>query len=175
MISRLFGGFAASLIFSSMAAASLCEKHPIYCHIKNLRPSLPNRAAMELSNHIFRNARRFHINPRVAVAIAYQENRFRDTVVKHYRHGKLVSVDVGVWQLSVRTIGNYNKQFNWNIDRLRLEWDLDYQTAVAFRIMRRKQRICSKRGWAVGSEWSCYHSFTRKHRMEYERDVKRWL
>jgi hypothetical protein len=73
----------ASLLFfafSDFACAKSrinCDKHPIYCQIKKNHPKLDRKYAMKLSNIIYKKVRKYHIPPRIFVAILMQESRYQ--------------------------------------------------------------------------------------------------
>lgn len=162
------------LFFISITAEAKvnCDRHPIYCQMVKLKPSINRTFAMELSNYIYKYSRRYNTDPMVSVAIAMQESSLtnidRMGSLIDTKSGKVVKgvTDVGVFQLHVDTIQNYKEQLGWDIDFQRLRTDVEYQTFWHVRTLKRKIRICSidkyRERYSVehGNEWSCYHSFT---------------
>jgi hypothetical protein len=53
-----------------------CEKHPIYCQIKNNKSSLENEYAMKLSNIIYKMHKKYKIPVRIFTAILMQESSY---------------------------------------------------------------------------------------------------
>jgi len=170
-IKLLFLPFILGLSFNVEAKVD-CNRHPIYCQMVKLKPSINRTFAMELSNYIYKYSRKYGTDPMISVAIAMQESSLtnidRKGALIETKSGKLVKgvTDVGVFQIHVGTIQNYKKQLGWNIDLQRLRTDVEYQTVWHIKILKRKIRICSRykyrKRYSIekGNEWSCYHSFT---------------
>jgi len=163
-----------------------CEKHPIFCDILTVKPSINRSYAMELSNYINKWSSYYGTNPKHSVAIAMQESSLinqdrKGTVIT--KEGKKVRgvTDVGVFQIHIETIANMNERLNWEIDFQRLRSDIEYQTQIHTRVLRRKIKICSSAKYKKklkvksGREWACYHSFTPKKRAIYFKDVSEHL
>lgn len=159
-----------------------CNRHKIFCDILTVKPSINRSYAMELSNYIYKWSKYYGTDSKLSVAIAMQEssliNRDRKGIVLT-EDGKRVRgvTDVGVFQLHIDTIDNLNKTLKWDIDFRRLRSDVEYQTQIHTRLLRRKIAICESDRYKVklkvkdGNEWSCYHSFTYRRRQTYIRDV----
>ncbi len=175
------------LLFANIAMASpKCDNasfarvHKIFCRIKVLQPKIADREAMVLSNHLYRYSRKFKMNPFLSVAISMQEmslrmrNRYTNVLLDDNR---IVSgiTDIGYFQISVGTARDYK------LDIERLKTDVEYQVATHFKILKDKIKVCSKPkyrkrlGIKHGDEWTCYHSFNKKHRLSYKRLVERYL
>lgn len=159
-----------------------CLKSPVYCKILKLKPTINKQFAAQLSLYISKYAKKFGFDPTISVAIAMQESTFENknrmgTILKD---GKFVrgATDVGVFQIHIHTLANLNAEGN-QIDLKRLETDVEYQTYWHARILQTKIKTCkSQRAElkvGVGSEWSCYHSFTYDRRKVYLKDVSRHL
>lgn len=165
---------ATAIAVSGSASGVDCSVHKIYCRLVDLQPDINVTFAMELSNKLYRYSRRYGTDPMVSVAIGMQESSLRnidryETVIDSKgRYVRGVS-DIGVFQLHVATIANLE------LDPTRLRNDLDYQVEQHVKLLRRKIRVCSAKGWAKGAEWSCYHSYSRSNRKHYENLVRRYL
>lgn len=160
-----------------------CAKHPIYCNIVKLRPSINRTFAMELANYIYKYSQQFGTSAAHSVAIAMQES----SLINQDRLGAVLSktgkvvhgvTDVGVFQLHIDTIDNM-RQKGWDIDFDRLRSDVEYQTYWHVRLLKEKITVCTKNRISLavpeGEEWSCYHSYTPKHRTNYAALVSRHL
>jgi hypothetical protein len=92
------------------------------------------------------------------------------------KDGELVfgTTDVGVFQIHIHTLANLKAE-GQDIDVVRLNTDVEYQTYWHAKILKSKIQTCkSKRvklNVTKGSEWSCYHSFTLAERKIYLNDV----
>lgn len=168
----------AMLAISFPAQAKIsCEKgnkHPLFCEIKKLQPSIDDNFGMELSNLINKYAKIYGINPYISIAIIRQESGFimpartQDVLVKINDKYQMVKgvTDLSIFQFNIATIKNYN------LDIERLQTDLEYATQQHFKLLKEKINTCS----ALGSEaWSCYHSMNTDRRLEYVKAVSRWL
>jgi len=159
---------------SSYSFAVDCSLHKIYCRIVELKPGVNKSFAMELSNYLYAASKHYGTNPMISVAIAMQESslrnidRYETVLTSKGRYVKGVT-DIGVFQFHVTTIKNLN------IDAPRLRSDLRYATWQHVKLLARKQRICERKKWAEGVEWSCYHSYTKKHRRAYVEKVGKYL
>lgn len=173
------------LFFISMTASAYvnCNKHPIYCKIKTLRPTMNPKEAMDLSNIISTQARKYNGNPLLAVAIGMQETG----LIKRHRTQKIIQfyqecdesnnecieawrvikgvTDVCMFQFHVDTILSHN------INPIKLKNDINYCISWHFRLMNEKKRLCKH----LDQPWSCYHSNTEKYRKQYIKDVGRFL
>jgi len=150
-----------------------CKRHPIYCKIVELRPDIDRRFAMELSNYIHKASKHFKTDPMVSVAIAMQESAIRNI----NRHDAVITPtltyvegvsDIGIFQIHVNTVKYYNINPDW------LMHDIQYQVWQHTKILRKKMDTCKTKGWEQGSEWVCYHSYTKKHRAVYKKLVNRY-
>lgn len=61
---------------SNVFAKVNCEKHPIYCQIKNNKPGIEKKYAMKLSNLIYKMHKKHHIPTRIFTAILMQESGY---------------------------------------------------------------------------------------------------
>lgn len=159
-----------------------CKKSPVFCKILKLKPEINKQFAAELSLYITRYSKKFGFDPNISVAIAMQESSLenKNRIGTILKDGKFVNgiTDVGVFQIHIRTLANLNKE-GYAIDTKRLENDVEYQTYWHAFILKNKIKTCknerSKLKVSVGSEWSCYHSFTLEQRKVYLKDVSRHL
>lgn len=165
------------------AAGPNCSKAPVYCDILKLKPSVDKQFARTLSDSIARYSRRFHIDPRISVAIAMQESSFQNvnrlgTVLTKRNHVVHGVTDIGVFQIHIETISNLNYQGR-TIDMERLKTDVDYQAFWHAKILKSKINVCraqrEKLDVEEGAEWSCYHSFTKEQRQVYVDFVEPYL
>ena len=172
------------LLSNSYAKEVDCEKNKVYCRIIEVSPSTDKNFAMQLSNYIHKYSKQFGTDPMISVAIAMQESSFRNIDKQGsilLSNGRVVRghTDLGVFQIHINTIENLKKEANWNIDYFKLRNDVEYQTYWHIRILKRKIETCEKMKDKLnienGNEWSCYHSYTYKHRIKYVNDVNRYL
>jgi len=159
-----------------------CSEHRVYCKIKELRPKIDDKRAMQLSNILYGYAKKYGGDPILAVAIGMQETSLREKDRKQnsieffrtcsggrcYEDWRVISTitDVCMFQFHVDTIVNYG------MDPIRLRDDLSYCVEWHFKLMSQKIKECKD---LRGEAWSCYHSRTKKHREMYIRDVERYL
>lgn len=162
MISTLF----LALTVSAQAAVD-CKAHPIYCHIKRLRPGMPQAKAMRLSNRIYKAARAYRVNPQYSVAIIMGESGFRTTVAKVVHTNG--AVDYGFVQITRHTARAYD------LDPERVMFDEKYQIWGHMLILADKMRICKGLDVPKPERWSCYHSFTPQKRQRYYERVRKYL
>ena len=172
-------------MFSGLAQARPvdCSKHKIYCAISDLQPKVDKTFAMELSNLIYREAKKAKIDPMISVAIAMQEtslkhrlNRKQRVIVEKIvvncdssekcvpvKKYEIVSgyTDMGLFQFHVDTITAYKLDLN------KLE-NLEYVVKSHFKILKDKIKQCKRFGKQA---WTCYHSSTPKYRNRYYNDV----
>jgi len=159
-----------------------CNKHKIYCKIKSLKPKMPYKEAMNLSNVVNRHSKGKGDNPMLAIAIAMQETGLR----KISRSQKIIQfseecgregcletwavvkgvTDVCMFQFHVQTILNYD------IDPIKLKNDINYCVTWHFKLMRIKKKQCKSLG---SKSWSCYHSSSKVLREQYVELVERYL
>lgn len=163
------------LFFFSTSAYSVdCEKHKVYCHIKRVAPHIKKDRAMKLSNLIYYYANKYKQDPHISVAIARQENAFRNS----HRKGKVVvftdksyevirgNTDLCMYQIHINTA--INMGFNiW-----KLHSDLHYCIETHFKILTKKRKICKS---IEPYAWACYHSFTPSIREAYRKKVEEYL
>jgi len=156
-----------------------CRKHKIYCKIKSLKPNMPYKKAMHLSNLMYKSARKYKIkNVILSVAIAMQEtslrniNRRQTVIVFEKKDGvetfKYVkgSSDIGLFQFHAETIRRYK------LDAVKLKNDIAYSVDQHFMLMKKKLKQCK---YLKEEAWTCYHSRTPVFRKRYKEDVERHL
>lgn len=162
-----FIGILIALSVPMASVAASCDKHPINCHIRTLRSDLDPADSMRLSNVLHEVAAHYKLDPKVLVAVLYQESRIDESIAMVvHKNG---SIDLGLAQINKRTAKDYG------LDITKLMADSTYSLWAMGLIMRRKVNVCKRLGRAKGTEWSCYHSYTTKHRRVYERQVRRFL
>ena len=171
------------LSFASVATATDCNTHKIYCRIVKLQPKIDKDRAMRVSNAIYKSSQEFKIDPMISVAILFQENRFRSQHtwktkidVKEDCHKYTCTVittetkdlfDIGIAQININTAHWYG----FDVDRL-VNYDVEYAIHAHFKILKDKIEQCDHLG---KDAWSCYHSTTQKFRVKYITDVGRYL
>lgn len=165
-------------MLSTTAYAKIdCNKHPIYCHIKKLRPDMKYKKAMSLSNLFYKYARKHGIkNPIRSVAMAMQEtslrsiSRSQNVIVFNKDVTKYEIVrgysDICMFQFHVNTITSYK------LDPIELKKDINYCVEQHFVLLKKKMRYCKH---LESEAWTCYHSATPKLRKRYKEDVERYL
>lgn len=174
---------ALALTASYTAYAKDCNTHKVYCRILKLTPKIDKDRAMKLSNLIYREAKKYDIDPMISVAILKQENRFRDVhtyetsrdVIEECYETSCVKrvnelhevVDIGVAQINVKT-AVYN---GFDLDRL-YSHDLEYAIECHMFLLNKKMKLCKELGEEA---WSCYHSKTPQFRTKYVEMVSRFL
>lgn len=175
-----------SLVFLTFPAYAKpnCDNnttHPVYCHIIDLKPSIDTTFAMQLSNYISKYSKIYKTDPHRTVAIAMQENSFRNTspnkefltkttICQHNNPQQCVDQysiaegiqDIGLYQLNIGTIKGFN------FDPIRVMNDLEYATECHFKILKNKMNKCSH---LKEDSWTCYHSTTEKFRLKYKEMV----
>lgn len=175
------------LIFSGICMADVawgidCNKHKVFCKIKELRPDIDTEFALALSNTIYKKAKKFGIDPMISVAIAMQESSLRNInresygVIKNCTNPEAVDTmdckprkvitDIGIFQINTASV------FHYDLDIEKLLTEIDYQVMAHFKILKDKMKICAH---LDNEAWTCYHSTTTKHRLEYLKLVKRYL
>ena len=84
-----------------------------------------------------------------------------DDTIKCTETAKIVKAktDLGLFQIHVKTIQNYN------LDPLKLKNNLEYMFDSHFKILKDKINACKNKK----NPWTCYHSFNQKPRKEYEK------
>lgn len=144
-----------------------CDVHRIYCAIVKLNPTINRAKAMKASNVLYKAAKHYKIDPMTSVGIIQQESGWdMGLAVVAHTNG---AVDLGVAQINVKTA----KDFGLSVPKLAV--DPVYSLWAHAKILRHKVKVCRSKGWASGSEWSCYHSYSKNHRKRYERKAARWL
>lgn len=155
-----------------------CEKHPIYCKVKSLKPKMSHKRAMHLSNLMYKSARKYKVKDVLrSVAIAMQETTLRNinrqqTIIVFYFENKVEkfkyvrgSSDIGTFQFHANTIKRYN------MDAVKLKNNIEYSVDQHFLLMSKKLKYCKHLG---KDAWTCYHSRTPVFRKRYKEDVERY-
>jgi hypothetical protein len=133
----------------------LASKDPIYSAILTINPKVDKELAMELSNYLSRYSKKYGTNPYRSVAIIAQESMFRNVST---------DIDIGIFQFNLYTIKAYK------IDKLRLEFDLEYATHEHIKLLAKKKEYCKDKT----DSWACYHSSIERHRQTYIGLVNRY-
>jgi len=170
------------VMISSTAYSVDCKKHKVYCKVIELRPNIDKKWAMKFSNIIYKKAVKYQLDPIRSVCIGMQESSLRlidreqnilvfkkecneiGMCTEEARMVKGIS-DVSVWMFHVDTIVAYNK------DPILLRTDLEYATDFHFSLLKKKMNLCKNLG---KDAWTCYHSKTEKHRLNYKNLVNRF-
>lgn len=172
---RILLSLITLLFLTTSAHAKVnCAKNPLFCTMRSLNPSIDPKWGMQLSNYIHKYSKRYRVDPYISLAIAMQEsslvdrNRHQSVLIKD-EAGNYVKIegisDIGVWQLHVNTVENYN------FDAKRVMTDLKYATKCHFIILSKKMRKCKRLG---KDSWTCYHSSTKHHRLNYKARVMKY-
>ncbi len=153
-----------------------CNNHKLYCAIIKLRPDMRKDWAMELSNAVYANSKKYGLDPYRSLAIGMQEsslkriNRKQEMVVlkENCDENEVCEAsyeivegytDISLWQFHVKTIKAHN------MDLVRLATDINYSTELHFRLLKQKIKDCA---YLSDEAWTCYHSATEKHRKLYK-------
>lgn len=170
------------VLFTTSAFAEVdCERHKIYCHIRELKPNMNSSYAMALSNKFYKYSKKHNGDPRLAVAIAMQETSIRNID----RQQSIIIFSENCDHLSCETIWKIKKgvsdvcmfQFHvntiltYNIDPVRLKEDIDYCIEWHYKLMNKKKKYCKD----FKKPWACYHSKTKIYREQYIKLVERYL
>lgn len=169
-------------MFASMTANAEtdCKLHPLYCTVIKLQPKVDKTWAMKLSNFLKKYSAQYGTDPYRSLAIAMRESSLQDidrvtTVLVQDRKCDDTFVcidaprvvqgitDIGVFQFHVLTIQSEG------IDAGRLKTDLEYAVRTHVKLLKAKMEMCADLGKEA---WSCYHSNTPKHRIQYVKDVE---
>jgi hypothetical protein len=147
-----------SLVFiywSLMPDVLIASKHPIYDSILAINPKVDTELAMELSNYLSRYSKKYGTNPYRSVAIIAQESMFRNISTDK---------DIGIFQFNLGTIKIYK------MDKLRLQFDLEYATHEHVKLLAKKKEYCKDKE----ESWACYHSSAPRHYSNYVKLVNRY-
>ncbi len=172
-----------TLLFSTSIFAKIdCQKHKVYCKIKELRPNMSFKKAMKLSNIIYNKSKKYKGDANLAVAIGMQETSLKErhrqqNIIQFQKECEEESCkeswhvlrgysDICMFQFHVNTIVA-NK-----IDPVKLKNDLEYCVDWHFRLMNQKKRICKE---LADDAWTCYHSKSKVLRLHYKKLVERYL
>ena len=116
-------------MFSLSANAVDCNVHKIFCKIKEVQPRMSDQRAMELSDALYVNAKKYKGDAMLAVAIGMQETSLRETDRKERvilfgenDTWEIIegSTDICMFQFHVNTIVEYK------INPVKLKNDLNY-------------------------------------------------
>ena len=122
---------------------------------------------MRFSNTIYSAAKYYNLDARQMVAIIHQESRWDESVaVVVHNNG---SIDLGLAQINQQTAIDYD------LDIAQLIADPHYSIWAHAKILEQKIKVCQLKRVPASETWSCYHSYTKKHRKKYEKLVRRWL
>jgi len=166
------------LLFLFTVSLSATEKHPIYNHIVNIKPSINKDYAMRLSNIIYKACKQYSLPCRIFTAILAQESMFELTAKNMSCGVKLdtyervcVAADVGIAQINYKTIDRYN------LDYEKLLTDLKYSVDAGAKVLSWFHKRYSKGDPAWYSRYNCGTRSTTKRAtcQEYVELVERFL
>ena len=133
-------------------------------YIKILDPKMEDDRATELGKHFFNICTKNGIDPKVFVAIAYQENRFRASGISKN--------DIGMLQLNYQwqfvNTGLYKK---YTIEEINTNWKLNAELGVKHLVECQKANKVTD-GLPV---WTCYNSVDSVNGREYYDRVRPYL
>ena len=129
-------------LFPIITKAADCDRHPIFCHIKQLRPKMHNHKAFQISNAIHKASRRFNVDKHLLTAIFRQESNFKVTAIGRRKGLVMVSdgrdityeeqavmADFGISQIYYKTAVHYK------FDIKRLTTDLQYSINAGAKVL----------------------------------------
>lgn len=162
------------------AEAADCNKHPLFCQIKDNNPHLSTTFAMELSDTISKAAKKHKIPANIYTAILMQESSYNvkaKAMVCGLRQPSsdveaCIVADFGMSQINYKTAESYE------FDLKRLTTDIEYSVDAGAKVLSWFHRRYSKRE----HDWYCrYNVGTRPKRMiktacrKYIKLVNRYL
>lgn len=163
---RILVSLILAVFFYSIARA---EEEPfdiptIAYYIQVLSPRLPDTQVQELANAYYLMSLLNDIDPKIIVAIAFQENSFRLSGIS--------SNDIGHMQINYYWQIVRKKRINEiTIEDLNDDWHLNIQLAIEhLKDCKQRHPESSSFPW-----WSCYNSPKPKHQKIYSHYVKRHL
>jgi len=143
------------LYWSLMPDPLMASKGPIYDSILTINPKVDRELASKLSDYIAKYSKKYNTNPYRSVAIVAQESMFRNINT---------DIDIGIFQFNLFTIKAYK------LDKLRLQFDLDYATEQHIILLAKKKEYCKD----IEDSWACYHSSIPRHHATYVKLVNRY-
>lgn len=181
-----------------------CNRHSIFCHIVEIKPSINKQYAMELSNSIYKATQKYSVPKRLFTAIIAQESMFRmgakntktglvpkDQLTIRYEFNKCVEMlsREECREVTQSTFGRYREetiildvgltQINFRTaERFELDLDLlltDMDYSVnAGALVLGKMR----QRWEKKEPifwWSRYNASNPSKRKQYQQLVERWM
>lgn len=143
------------LYWSLMPDVLIASRNPIYDSILTINPKVDKELALNLSNYLAKYSKKYNTNPYRSVAIVAQESMFRNIST---------DIDIGLFQFNLFTIKAYK------MDKLRLQFDLEYATEQHVILLAKKKEYCKDKEEA----WACYHSSIPRHHATYVKLVNRY-
>lgn len=161
-----------------------CSLHKIYCAIVELRPNIDKDFAMQLSNVIHVESKKYRVDPYRVVAIMYQESGIVTHALNKKYDKRVIkecddNLDCVTTIVETSTVTDYGL-FQFHRRTMEIH-DLDVHTVMnnwrftvrfAIQMIADKIRMC-KRLWPT-TAWACYNSATPGKHEEYVEDVNRW-
>lgn len=182
------------ILFPSFSFAKVdCDDHPIYCQIHRNNPTLDLKYAMNLSNIIYKAAKKHKVNARILTAIYAQESMYvnetkncttgifhieaafveadipkdmKDRMLAMTAEPITVCTDFGIGQIWYRTAAKMG------IDLNRIILDLEYSVDKSAEIL---ADFYQRYGHREKDWWTRYNASSRKKRDVYLNLVERYL
>lgn len=130
------------VIFAYAAVADVsCDKHPIYCQITKNNSNLTHKYVMNLSNIIYKAAKKHNINPTILTAIFAQESMYNLKA----RNCVTGLVQTDEYLDECRLVGTRNWMFG---DGNRNEWHSYWKRCDEYSIRFKEHKVCMDFGIA---------------------------
>lgn len=139
---------------------SICDQHPIYCQITKNKPKINKQYAMQLSNIIYKAAKKHQVKPSRLTAILAQESMYKLDAFNPK------SKDYGIAQINHKTAEN----FNFDVEKLLT--DLEYSVNAGAIVLADFKRMY---GHKEDDFWTRYNSSKPEKREVYKQLVMRFL
>lgn len=157
----------SSLLLAAIAAVGAGPEGPAaqtHRRLVELQPRV--RDPHTLARLIVRGANLAGVEPRVLVAIAFQES----SLIPQTRWYSDDHADIGLFQVNSRTARDYG----CNLAKL-LAYEPEESVRCAAVVLRRKRAVCLAQGVEAPVAVACFHSYTPRHRDAYFARLRRWL
>lgn len=182
----MVGGYMKSIIFlmflSTYAHAVDCNKHKIYCQIKKNSPHLSYKYTMNLSNIVYKAAKKHNIPANIYAAILRQESGYnleakgchkgysKRGSLTEYVETKICS-DFGISQIYFKTAERYG----FSIDKL--TQDLEYSVNAGATVLSGFKKRYGKKDKMFWLRYNCGSRGTTKRDtcQIYKKLVSRYL
>lgn len=142
------------------------DKNIIYDTIRFLQPKqsiMDHSKAVALTNFAHKVEKELGLEWEKAIAIIYQESSFRTDPQDCLRIERVCTADIGIGQINWKL---WNRVFE--IERLRLASDYEYNLEIAYNILKYYKK--NKGKYSYWYEY--YHSGTPSKRKTYRKDLK---